>query len=431
MLDDLLLALTDVVGAYFFGGFLYNAGLMYEYRLYKGLKSEEYYRNVNFETVPKTTRIAVMVPAYKEGNVIGRTLGFLVKAAESYSNELVRIYVGTYPNDPQTRRIVKYYEKSYSIVEEIVNSKNGPTTKAQNLNHVYSNINGNFEIVGIHDAEDFIPSNILLATNYYYQQIKNDKDIIGIQFAVRSKKDNLSLTNLVYLLMLRSTNLFLTARSKNGFIPSHGTATYYKKSDLDLIKQKRGYIWDESNFTEDFELSLYTYFYLRKNLIYVPFPYVEEYFPSSWIKAVKQISRWQYGSLQSLKKHFLNILKGSKTSDDLLYSSAFGFYSVSLLWLYLLPYTILTYLYNPHIPTNFLENIIFTINTINGFRWLAEGMYLVEKFKLNNTKNLLKRLLKDISFMVFSSFISSSANVYMIKRYIISKNRTWNKTEHK
>lgn len=68
-------------------------------------------------------------------------------------------------------------------------------------------------MIGIHDAEDFIPPNIFDATNYWYvRRVKNDEKLAGLQFAVRAKPDNYSLTNLVYLLMLRSSNLFLTAK---------------------------------------------------------------------------------------------------------------------------------------------------------------------------------------------------------------------------
>ena len=429
MIEEVLLTLTRVTGAYFFLGFLYNLGLMYEYRLYQGLRREEEYKNADFGKAPATARIAVMIPAFREEKVIGRTLDFLIKAAEAYRPELVKIYVGTYPNDPETRRIVRQYEKAHPIVEEVVNAKNGPTTKAQNLNHIYSHVKKT-EVVGIHDAEDFIPPNILLAANYYYQQIKHNDKIAGVQFAVRAKKDNMSLTNLIYLLMLRYNNLFLTARSGKGFVPSHGTATYYKQEDLELVKNTRGYIWDDGNFTEDFELSLYHYFHLGKTLIYVPYPYVEEYFPSSWRKAVRQISRWQYGGIKSVVKHFPYILKKSKTVDDLLYSSAFGFYSLTLFWLFVVFYSFMIF-FGPHLPISSLEAMIYTFNIFNGVRWIMECVYLVEILKLNDERGALKKLFKDLLCSIHSSYVSSLANIYMIRRYLLTKNKIWIKTEHK
>jgi len=247
VLDEVLKWAIRVAGAYYFAGFLYNTLLLYEYRLYKGAKLEKEYANINYSEEPKQTRIAVIIPAFREENVIGRTLDFLVKAAETYDPKLVRVYVGTYPNDQGTRKIINEFERNYpSLIEEVVNPKPGPTTKAQNINNVYENIKRkDFDLIGIQDAEDFIPSNIFDATNYWYiRRVKNDEKLAGLQFAVRAKPDNFSFTNLVYLLMLRSSNLFLTAKNK-GFVPSHGTGTYYKQETLDEILKRRGYIWDE------------------------------------------------------------------------------------------------------------------------------------------------------------------------------------------
>jgi len=261
--------MVRVAGAYYFTGFFYNLLLLYEYRLYRGVKLEREYPHIDFDEEHKQTRMAVMIPAFREENVIGRTLGFLVKASESYDPNLVKIYAGTYPNDPETRRIVKEFEKNHtSLVEEVINPKPGPTTKAQNLNNIYTEVKReNFDLVGIHDAEDFIPPNTFNAANYrYMRRARDDEKLAGLQFAVRAKPDNYSLTNLVYLLMLRSSNLFLTTRNR-GFIPSHGTGTYYKRETLDEIHKRRGYIWDERNFTEDFEISLYLYYAMGKTLL--------------------------------------------------------------------------------------------------------------------------------------------------------------------
>jgi len=71
-LDEVLRWAIRVAGAYYFAGFLYNTLLLYEYRLYKGTKLEKEYANVNFDDEQKKTRIAVMIPAFREENVIGR-----------------------------------------------------------------------------------------------------------------------------------------------------------------------------------------------------------------------------------------------------------------------------------------------------------------------------------------------------------------------
>jgi len=430
-LEEILKWVIRIAAAYYFAGFLYNTLLLYEYRLYKGLKLEKEYVNINFNEEPKQTRIAVIVPAFREENVIGRTLDFLVKATETYDLKLVKVYVGTYPNDPDTRRIVGEFERNYpSLIEEVVNPKPGPTTKAQNLNNVYENIKRkDFDLIGIHDAEDFIPSNIFDATNYWYiRRIRNDEKLAGLQFAVRAKPDNYSLTDLVYLLMLRSSNLFLTAKNR-GFVPSHGTGTYYKKETLDEILKRRGYVWDEKNFTEDFEISLYLYYVLGKSLFYIPYPYIEEYFPSSFERAIKQLSRWAYGTLQSLIKHSKNIIRNTRSIEDLVYTAGFNTGATSFIW------WISIVLYPAfHLLGGFhsVEHVIFLINTLNGLRYIVEVPIVYEKLNLSD-KNLsfLRRNLKNLIIAPYTSALGASASFYMIYRYLIKRNLQWIKTEHK
>jgi len=431
VLDEVLKWAIRIAGAYYFAGFLYNTLLLYEYRLYKGTRLEKEYANVNFDEEPKKTRIAVMIPAFREENVIGRTLDFLVKAAETYDPKLVRVYVGTYPNDPGTRRIVSEFERNYpSLVEEVANPKLGPTTKAQNLNNVFNNIKRkDFDLVGIHDAEDFIPPNIFDATNYWYvRRVRNDEKIAGLQFAVRAKPDNYSLTDLVYLWMLRSSNVFLTAKNK-GFLPSHGTGTYYKLETLDEILNRRGYVWDEKNFTEDFEISLYLYYVMDKTLFYIPYPYIEEYFPSSFRRAIKQLSRWGYGTLQSLIKHSNNIIKNIKSVEDLIYTSGFNTGSTSFIWWISIALYPSFYLLSGF---STVEHAIFLINTLNGIRYMIEVPIVYEKFNLSG-KNIssFRRMLKNLIMAPYTSALGSSASFYMIYRYLMKRNLQWIKTEHK
>jgi len=436
-LSSALLWMVRVAGAYYFAGFLYNLLLLYEYRVWKGVKLEKEYTNIDYGEEPKQTRIAVIIPAFREENVLGRTLGLLVEAAEKYDPRLVKIFVGTYPNDPDTRRIAKSFEAEYpGLVEEVVNPRPGPTTKAQNLNNVYEEVRrGNFDIVGIQDAEDITPQNIFKAINYWYRRIRGDERFAGLQLAVRAKPDDYSYTNLVYLHMLRFTNLFLTAR--NGFfVPSHGAGTYYKQEALDEILSRRGYVWDEGSFTEDFELSLYLYYVLGKTLLYSPYPYIEEYFPSTFRGAVKQMSRWNYGALQSLAKHFLNIARNLRNLTDPVYTAGFGLWSISALWLFSILYNFYRLcmhlgLCSP-LPISPAENVIYLINTINGFRYVLESVIFYEGLKLSKAgESTLRRVAKDALIAFYTSFLGASTSLYMVYRYLLRRRRTWVKTEHK
>jgi hypothetical protein len=113
--------------------------------------------------------IAIFLGAWRESTVIGRTLSYATRNL-SYSN--YRFFVGVYPNDPETIRVVQEISRKDARIIPVVNSQNGPTTKADNLNNLYAAVLeyekkfGNFEIILVHDAEDFIHPNSLRLYNF-------------------------------------------------------------------------------------------------------------------------------------------------------------------------------------------------------------------------------------------------------------------------
>ncbi|MCE1165860.1 MAG: glycosyltransferase [Bacteroidetes bacterium] len=103
--------------------------------------------------------IAIMMGAWNESGVIGRTLSYAIGNIK-YKN--YRIFVGLYPNDAESIRVVKEVAARDSRIKICINPQEGPTTKADNLNSLYAAITefekayGEFEIIIVHDAEDFI-----------------------------------------------------------------------------------------------------------------------------------------------------------------------------------------------------------------------------------------------------------------------------------
>lgn len=113
--------------------------------------------------------IAIMLGAWKESGVIGRTLSYAVGNLK-YSN--FRIFVGVYPNDEDTIRVVRGMSLKDARIKLCINPQDGPTTKADNLNCLYTAISdfekqfGEFEIIIVHDAEDFIHPYSMKLYNY-------------------------------------------------------------------------------------------------------------------------------------------------------------------------------------------------------------------------------------------------------------------------
>ena len=134
--------------------------------------------------------IALVICAWREYKVIGRTLTYALSKMR-YSN--FTIFVGIYPNDTKTLEVVKRIAQKNNKVVICVNSHDGPTTKADNLNNVYASIkrfekdNGkNFDIISIHDSEDFIHPLTLKVDNY----IISYQGIDAVQVPVVPIKDD-------------------------------------------------------------------------------------------------------------------------------------------------------------------------------------------------------------------------------------------------
>lgn len=135
-------------------------------------------------------RIAIMMGAWKESGVIGRTLSYAIGNIK-YKN--FRIFVGVYPNDLETIRIVKEVALKDSRVKLCINPQPGPTTKADNLNAMYIALSefeqsfGEFDIIIVHDAEDFIHPFSMKLYNY----LIGYKGYHGIQIPVVPIKSKL------------------------------------------------------------------------------------------------------------------------------------------------------------------------------------------------------------------------------------------------
>src|SRR5258708_1027639 len=84
-------------------------------------------------------RIAVMVPAWNEGEVVASMVDNIIKRVE-YEN--YAIFVGTYPNDPATQSCVDRLAKEFPQINKVVTKRPGPTTKADCLHNVLAAIHG-------------------------------------------------------------------------------------------------------------------------------------------------------------------------------------------------------------------------------------------------------------------------------------------------
>ncbi|MBE0601624.1 MAG: glycosyltransferase, partial [Firmicutes bacterium] len=123
------------------------------------------------ETVPPKL-LAVTVAAWHEDAVLGDVIDNFIASA-SYPQSMYHIFLGIYPNDPPTLKVAQDLAERYENVHVIINDTPGPTSKAQNINHVIHQIrlfekerDWSFASLTIHDSEDVVHPYELLVTNY-------------------------------------------------------------------------------------------------------------------------------------------------------------------------------------------------------------------------------------------------------------------------
>ncbi len=104
--------------------------------------------------------MAVLIPAWQESSVIGRTIGHLL---ETWPQPELRLYVGCYRNDPATLGAAIHAARGDPRLRLVIHGRDGPTTKADCLNRLYAALaldearsGTRFAALVFHDAEDMV-----------------------------------------------------------------------------------------------------------------------------------------------------------------------------------------------------------------------------------------------------------------------------------
>lgn len=271
-----------------------------------------------FDTPEKP--LAVMIPAWQEAGVIGEMAEL---AARTLDYENYQIFVGTYPNDPDTQAAVDTVCLRFTNVHKIVCARPGPTSKADCLNNIIDGIlrfeqeaRVNFSGFILHDAEDVISPLELRLFNYLLPR----KDLVQVpvypfpphwyeftaghyidEFAEQHSKD----------IVVREALL--------GQVPSAGVGTCFsRRAILALLEDSDGIAFDVQSLTEDYEIGMRLaergmagifaryivrdrrYAVTRENRLGVSDRVgnvicVREHFPRTFNQAVRQKSRWIVG----------------------------------------------------------------------------------------------------------------------------------------
>lgn len=278
---------------------------------------------------PDEKPLAIMVPAWNETGVIGQMAEL---AAMTLDYENYHIFVGTYPNDPDTQRDVDEVCARFPNVHKVVCARPGPTSKADCLNNILDAItqferSANFSFAGfiLHDAEDVISPMELRLFNYLVDR----KDLIQIP-VYPFEREWYHFTSMSYI------DEFAELHGKDvpvreaiaGQVPSAGVGTCFsRRAVMALLADGDGIAFDVQSLTEDYDIGFRLKAKGMKE-IFVRFPVVKEaeeaskprrflqrkrsssvicvreYFPDTFTTAMRQKSRWIIGIVfQGFKTH--------------------------------------------------------------------------------------------------------------------------------
>ncbi len=290
------------------------------YYLWGRRKVRNRLRLEDLDRVPRCL-LAILIPAWNEAEVLGAMVENLVRSV-NYPASLFHIFIGVYPNDTATCEVVRELEKRYPQVHGVVNPKEGPTSKAQNLNQVLEYVlrferenRVRFRCFIIHDAEDVVhPTAFKLANYLSFQYEVVQLPVFPLQFYPTWRTFFAYITSSTYADEFAENHYRgLLARDASGaVVPSAGTGFVFTHSVLDRIGT--GKIFDEESLTEDYRLSLRlaqlgipTHFFLEgvqrvldDGRVVTEYLATREIFPNTIREAVRQKSRWIYGiSFQS------------------------------------------------------------------------------------------------------------------------------------
>ena len=255
-------------------------------------------------------RIAIFIPCWHEHDIVDKMVEL---ACSSLQYQRYDLYIGVYPNDPLTLDKAKLVAQRYPRVQVVVNERDGPTTKAQNLNQMWNAMlqregTEPYDIMVLHDVEDVIHPLSLLLYNFLIPR----RDMVQLPVFPLERPWN-KWTTWTYADEFAENHLKdLVARETFGsFVPCAGVGCAFNRSALEKKAQHTGELFPTESLTEDYQLGLHfrqsglsTIIVhqrlglgrgekvLRTAAAYVA---TREFFPDTFMTAVRQKARWIVG----------------------------------------------------------------------------------------------------------------------------------------
>ncbi|MDO7834286.1 glycosyl transferase family protein [Sphingobium sp. HBC34] len=251
-------------------------------------------------------RIAIFIPAWREAEVIAPMLRH---ALACWRDADYRLFVGVYPNDPDTIDAITPIVEGNDRIIVGINPRAGPSTKADCLNVLWAAMQDceardgiPFKAVVLHDAEDVVhPDEIrlfdFLIDRFHLVQLP------VLPLPGRGGWLARAIANHYCDEFAESHGRLMTVREALGAsIPSAGVACAFERQMLGrLADPLHGGPFDPSSLTEDYEAGLKFSdmggrgIFVRMRDAQGALVATREYFPDTIDSAVRQKARWMVG----------------------------------------------------------------------------------------------------------------------------------------
>ena len=267
--------------------------------------------------------LAVVVAAWHEDNVLEPVVDNMI-ASIQYPRSMYHIFLGVYPNDPETVRVAERLRAKYDNVHVAVNMKPGPTCKADNINYILRHVREfekargwRFCSVTVHDSEDVVHPYELKVTNYLIDRYDSLQfPVFPLQRMPTFRNFFKNLTTGTYADEF-AENHYRTMGMRDDMsavVPSAGTGFAISRTVLDAFGDTP--LFSEDSLTEDYKLSLtlarlgYRVHYVLEKVprltdhhkLKQDYIATRSIFPATFKTAVYQKTRWIFGiTMQSLR----------------------------------------------------------------------------------------------------------------------------------
>ena len=310
-LDWLLLAERELLA---FAAFWFCVGLLDELAIdfaWLGLKLTGKARTarlpVGYGAEPLSGAAAVLIPAFRESQVIGATIAHMLSV---WPQRELTIYVGCYRNDPATLAAAMAAASADPRVRLVTLAAAGPTTKADCLNRLYRALAADearqarrFASIVLHDGEDMVHPCALQAIDAALML----RDFVQLPVRPEPQEHSRWIAGHYSDEFAESHTKGLVVRGAlGGALPAAGVGCGFSRAALGELAARRAAEGEAGPFapeclTEDYELGLIMSregrgsAFLRLRDDAGALVATRSYFPNRLDAAVRQKTRWVHG----------------------------------------------------------------------------------------------------------------------------------------